>query len=168
MDLEAMRSVSRYASSVECLLEPLLNQRRIGQMPCRHRASFEQRKADRARYYEERGVDDPGDDGEDEMPNGYCDCIRFNRRIAMWEIGDLCLKYGLTRTQMRELAAILLLVTTDSFTYNHAKRAMHDMFRGRYDDYLKAYKRKREQGISFIEATGGLVPQWQVRMMPNY
>jgi hypothetical protein len=98
----------------------------------------------------------------------YCDCTRFNRRVALWEVGDLCLKYGLGRTQMRELAAILLLVTTDAFTYNHAKRAMHDMFAGRYKDYLKAYKRKREEGVSFSDAMGGLVPEWQFRMMPNF
>jgi hypothetical protein len=166
-DLEAMRSIQRYKSCVECLLEPLLKKRRLWQMPCKHRRTFELRKAARQRHYEERGLDDPGDDQGDEMLEGYCDCIPFNRRVALWEFGDLCVKYGLTRTQMRELAAILLVITTDIFTYNHAKRAMHNMFQGEFKNYLKAYKRKREEGISFEDAMAGLVPRWQFRMMPN-
>jgi hypothetical protein len=166
-DLEAMRSIARYRSCVECLLDPLLKKRQIWQMPCKHRRTFEARKAARQRYYEERGLDDPGNDEGDEMPDGYCDCIPFNRRIALWEIGDLCVKYTLTRTQMRELAAILVLITTEIFTYNHAKRAMHDMFQGAFKDYLKAYKRKRDEGVSFEDAMVGLVQRWQHRMMPN-
>lgn len=68
---------------------------------------------------------------------------------------------------MRELAAILVLITRDSFTYNHVRRAMLDMFCGAYKPYLKALARKREDGASFKEAIDGLVPRWQFRMMPN-
>lgn len=168
-DLEVMRSIERFQSCVDLLLEPLLKKRRITQIPCKHMRTFEMRKAARERYYEERGLDDPGDDDGDTMPEGYCDCARFNRRNALWEIGDLCVKYGLTYNQMRELAAVLLLITTDVFTYNHAKRAMHDMFQGSYKDYLRAYRRKRKVDISasFEDIVAGLVPRWQFRMMPN-
>jgi hypothetical protein len=166
-DLEAMRSIARYGSCVECLLEPLLKRRRIWQMPCKHRRTFELGIANRRRFYEERGFDDPGDDVSDEMPEGYCDCIPFNRRIALWEIGDLCVKYTLTRTQMREMAAILLVITTDIFTYNHVRRVMHDLFNGAHKNYLRAYKRQRDQGVSFDDAVPGLVQRWQYRMMPN-
>jgi hypothetical protein len=68
---------------------------------------------------------------------------------------------------MRELATVLQFITHEAFTYNHAKRAMHDMFRGTYKDFLKALKRKREDGASFQEAAAGLVAAWQHRMMPN-
>lgn len=79
----------------------------------------------------------------------------------------MCLKYNLTRIQMRELAAIVVLITIEEFTYNHVRRAMHDMFQGNYKSYLKAIERKRDDGASFVEAIDGLVPRWQYRMMPN-
>lgn len=97
----------------------------------------------------------------------YCDCIPFNRRAGLWEIGDLCVKYTLTRTQMRELAAVLLLITRDSFTYNHVRRSMHDLFSGAHKSFLKAYARKRDDGASFADTMEALIPRWQFRMMPN-
>lgn len=109
------------------------------------------------------GVDDPGDDSVER--EGYC--VPFNRRIALWDIGDLCVKYGLTRTQMRELAAVVILVTKTDFIYNHVRRAKCDLFQGTYRNFLKAYKRKREDGASFEEAMEDLVPRWQFQMMPN-
>jgi hypothetical protein len=168
-DLEVMRSIQRFKPCVECLLGPLLKERALSQMPCKHKKTFElARQARRRRWrrrYEELGLDDPGEDLlEDDQ---YCDCIPFNRRNSLWELGELCVKYSLTRTQMRELAAILLLITREEFAYNHVKRAMHDMFQGAYKDYLKAYSRKRDEGASFEETVAGLVPRWQFRMMPN-
>jgi hypothetical protein len=150
---------------VDCLIEPLLKRRALAGMPCKHQRTFELARAQRAKLYDELGYDDPNEDIE--QPAGYCDCIPFNRRAALWELGDLCLKFGLTRTQMRELAAIVLLVTREQFTYNHVRRGMHDMFQGAYKDYLRAYKRKREDGVSFDDVVVGLVPRWQHRMMPN-
>jgi predicted N-acyltransferase len=55
---------------------------------------------------------------------------------------------------------------------------MHDMFGGKYHDFLKDLKRKRkavmrkrkaafEDGASFEEAAVWLVAKWQHRMMPN-
>ena len=79
----------------------------------------------------------------------------------------MCVKRNLTRTQMRELAAVLLVITSHEFTYNHFHRAMLDMFCGEYRDFLKAYKRQRDKGVSFSEAMPGLVARWQWRMMPN-
>jgi hypothetical protein len=167
-DLEAMRSIERYQSCVECLLEPLLKKRQLAPTPCKHKRTFEIANDNRRTYYEERGSDDPGDDSVEDHRFRYCDCgARFDRRAALWEIGDLCLKHGLWRNQMREMAAILLLITRDHFTYNHVNRAMRDLFQGVYKPYLKAYKRRRDQGASFEETVEGLVPRWQFRMMPN-
>jgi hypothetical protein len=65
------------------------------------------------------------------------------------------------------MSAILLLVTKESFTYKHAKRAMHDLFNGKCADFLTQVSTKREEGFSFNEIAAGVVPEWQYRMMPN-
>lgn len=166
-DLEAMRGFARFESCVECLLEPLLTKRVLTPMPCKHGRTFELARETRRRHCEDIGADDPEDDTLDQE-EGYCDCgAGFDRRNALWELGDLCVNFNLGRTQMRELAAVLLVITTREFTYNHVKHAMHDMFNGVYRNYLKAYKRKRDKGASFEETMVGLVARWQWRMMPN-
>ena len=83
---------------------------------------------------------------------------------------------------MRELAHVLMLGTHATFTYNHVKRTMFDMFRGVYVREIKALhalmrKRKGKKGKgedgqiydgkSFAEASAEIVAQWQFRMMPN-
>ena len=81
--------------------------------------------------------------------------------------GTFYLYFRSKEDALRELAAILLLITREEFTYNHVRRAMHDMFQGAYKAYLKAYSRKRDEGASFEDTVTGLVPRWQFRMMPN-
>ena len=165
-DLEVMRSITRFRPCVELLIEPLLSRRTLTPMPCKHVRTFELADQWRRERCEEQGVDDVEDDTE--MPKGYCDCGKFNRRDELWEIGELTIKRGLTRTQMRELAHVLLLVTGKTFTFNVVKRTMLEMFSGRYKAELKALKRLREgEGVSFADASERLVAEWQFRMMPN-
>lgn len=161
-----MQSFARYSSCVECLLAPLLKERVLVAMPCKHSRTFEIAKQERRRRYEELGLGEPDCDDLEEPP-GYCDCVRFNRRTALWDIGDFCVKYGLNRTQMRHMAAILLLITKDTVTYNVIRRTMHDLFGGAYKDFIRAYSKKRDDGASFEEAVAHIVPRWQFRMMPN-
>ena len=164
-DLEAMRSNDKFRKCVDYLLEPLLAERSIIRMPCKHGITFEAGDAVRRQKYEDLGLEDPGDDSIDR--DGYCDCTPFNRRNELWEIGELCVKRALTVNQLREMSAILLLVTKDSFTCNHVNRVMFDSFNKKYGDFLKQVSKKREEGFSFSEIAQGVVPEWQYRMMPN-
>jgi hypothetical protein len=164
-DLEAMRSTAKYKKCADNLLEPLLEERSIVSMPCKHGRTFEAGDAARKKKYEDLSQEDPGDDSIDR--EGYCDCTPFNRRNELWEIGELCVKRSLTVNQLREMSAILLLVTKGSFTYNHVNRAMLDSFNGKYADFLKQVSKKREEGFTFNEIAKGVVPEWQFRMMPN-
>lgn len=180
-DLEAMRSIPRFRSCVDCLLGPLLLRRAIAPMPCKHHKTFEMASAAYREFYEQRGLDHiDDDDGPVEIPPRYCDCARFNRRNELWEVGELTTKFNLTRTQMRELAHVLMLGTHARFTYNQVKRTMFDMFRGVYVREIKALRalmRKGKKGKgedgpiydgkSFAEASAEIVAQWQFRMMPN-
>ncbi|MFN0219864.1 MAG: hypothetical protein ACKVP4_13740 [Hyphomicrobium sp.] len=164
-DLEAMRSIDRFTKCVTYLLEPLLQERAIVQMPCKHGWTFEAGAAARQKQFDELGLDDPGDDTIDR--HGYCDCTPFNRRNELWLIGEMCVIRSLTINQLRDLSSILLLVTRDAFTYNHARRAMHDLFNKKYETFLEQVARKRSEGASFNDIAIGVVPQWQYRMMPN-
>ena len=102
-------------------------------------------------------------------PPGYCDCVPFNRRNELWELGELAVKVGLGPTQMNDLSAIVQIITqgTRTFTFNHVNRAMRDMFYGKYVDIQKMLKRKRKSGQSFEQASAAAVAEWQFRMMPN-
>lgn len=167
-DLEALKEFERFREPVECLLRPLLKYRAITAMPCKHGRTFQAAREARGAYYSQLGFDTPDDDGDrEEMPEGYCDCGRFDRRNELWEIAEMCVKRSLTRKQMTEIAAIITIVTTDAFTYNHFHRAMLDHFAGEHKDFLKALRRQREKGVSFFDAMPGLVARWQWRMMPN-
>lgn len=79
----------------------------------------------------------------------------------------MCVKRGLTSQQMSEIAALVIVLTKGTFTYNHFHHAMLDLFCGEHKDFLKAFKRQRDKGTSFAEAMPGLVARWQWRMMPN-
>jgi hypothetical protein len=167
-DLEAMRSIPRFQSCVKYLIEPLLAERSITRMPCKHHATFQRSAEARREYYEERGLEYPDDDVLSPPP-GYCDCVPFNRRNELWEIGELAVKVGLGPTQMNDLSAIVQIITqgTRAFTFNHVNRAMRDMFYGKYADIQKMLKLKRKGGQSFQEAAAGTVAEWSYRMMPN-
>jgi hypothetical protein len=137
-------------------------------MPCKHERTFEFARKARLEYFSDRGLDAPEQDDEAlEQPEGYCDCSPFNRRNELWEIAEMCVKRDLTRKQMTEIAAIITVLTTETFTYNHFHRAMLDHFTGEHKDFLKALKRQRDKGVSLTEAIPGLVARWQWRMMPN-
>lgn len=164
-DLDAMKSISRFRSCVECLLEPLLQERALMPMPCKHQNSFNRRRNWTKQRFDDLGLDEPDDDND--MPQDYCDCAKFDRRMSLWEIGELCLKHGLTRKQMRQLAAVLCHITHSGFTTNHVNRAMRDIWHGRHSAYLKAFDFKQEHGLNFQQAVQELVPEWQYRMMPN-
>ena len=167
IDLEAMRSIARFNKCVIYCLEPLLEERRLIPMPCKHGKTFDAADAARRQRYAGSGLEDSGDDTIDRV--GYCDCGTFNRRAELWQSGDLIGAGGrnLNIKQLRELAAVLLVVTKESFTSNHVKRAMHDLFNGKYSTFLEQVAKKREEGLSFNEIAAGVVPQWQYRMMPN-
>lgn len=164
-DLAAMRSFEKYRKCVDHLLQPLLEERALYRMPCKHNATFESANAARRQKYLDLGLEDPGDDTTER--EGYCDCTPFNRRNELWEIGELCVKKSLTVNQLTDMSHILLLKTKDSFTYNHVNRAMRDAFAGKYETYLKHVSKKRGEGVSFGEIASGVVPEWQYRMMPN-
>lgn len=170
-DLHDMQSFARFSQPVVYLLEPLLKQRELIAMPCKHGRTFERARQARRQQFEELGQDEPGDDqfGDDEhdMPVGYCDCIPFNRRNQLWDIADVCVKRGLSPNQMKEIAALITILTTDSFTFNHFNRVMFDLFCGEYKEFLKAFRRQSDKGVSFADAMPGLVARWQWRMMPN-
>lgn len=174
-DLEAMRSVPRFYACVQDLIEPLLSHRDIAPMPCKHHRTFELAAQRHRERCEEQGID-IDDDEPNAMPDGYCDCGKFRRRNELWEIAELTVKRGLTRTQMRELAYVLLLGTRSTFTYNHVNRTMLGYFNGVYEREIKAlHKRARKgkgkgegyDGKSLAAATYALVAEWQFRMMPN-
>lgn len=167
IDLEWLRDIERYRSAVKFLLEPLLKNLEIGPMPCKHGRTFEIARRNRLQFYEEIGEDAPDEDISMEMPDGYCDCGRFNRRNELQQIADVCIKRALTHQQMTEIAAILIVITPKVFTFNHFNRAMIDLFCGEHKDFVRALKRQRDQGASFAEAMPGLVARWQWRMMPN-
>lgn len=165
-ELSRMLEFERFKEPVGCLLGPLLRQRSLVAMPCKHVRTFETARQARCDYFEDLDQD-PDDDDAGQMPKAYCDCNSFNRRNELWEIAELCVKRSLTRQQMSEIAAIVTVLTTDVFTFNHVHRAMMDLFCGEHKDFLKAVKRQRDKGNSFAEAMPGLVARWQWRMMPN-
>jgi len=162
-----MREIDRFRGAVSYLLEPLLKQRRLAPMPCKHGRTFESAEQVRRAEFDEMGFEDPGDDPSFEQPDGYCDCGQFNRRNELWEIAEMCVKRSLTHQQMSEIAAIIIVLTKTEFTYNHFHRAMLDLFGGEYKDFLRAFKRQQDKGVSFTEAMPGLLARWQWRMMPN-
>jgi len=170
MDAELVRlsEFPRFIGPVRFLLDPLLSAPRdIAPMPCKHGRTFDLARQARSEYFESIGAEDPGDDEAMQMPKGYCDCGPFNRRNELWEIAEMCVKRSLTAKQMTEIAALIVVLTKETFTYNHFHHAMLDLFGGEHKDFLKAFKRQRDKGASFAEAMPGLVARWQWRMMPN-
>jgi hypothetical protein len=165
-DLVAMRGFQKYRSCVDFLLEPLLSERTLVRMPCKHGRSFEYAKASWRQEADDQCVDDLPEADLNDHP-GYCDCGEFNRRNELWSIGELCVKRSLTQNQLREMAAVMMMVTREAFTHNHVNRAMFDLFCGKHKDYLKSFKRHRDEGISFKDVLTQLEPKWQFRMMPN-
>lgn len=169
MDAELLRlsEFPRFIRPVKYLLGPLLSERDIAPMPCKHGRTFEDARYARFQYFEENFEDCPGDDDTMQMPQGYCDCGPFNRRDELWEIAEMCVKRSLTSQQMSEIAALIIVLTKETFTYNHFHHAMLDLFCGEHKDFLKAFRRQRDKGASFADAMPGLVARWQWRMMPN-
>ena len=52
-ELHTMLSFERFRSPVECLLAPLLNERVLVPMPCKHGRTFEMAHEARRQYYDE-------------------------------------------------------------------------------------------------------------------
>ncbi len=145
-----------------------LKKRAIAPMPCKHGRTFEIAREARRTNFEAIGADDPYGEELLRQPEGYCDCGPFNRRNELWEIAEICVKRNLTREQMSDIAAIMLVSTASYFTYNHFHHTrLLDLFCGEHKDFLRALNRQRKKGVSFDVAITGLVARWQWRMMPN-
>ncbi len=126
-DLAHMMRFERYRDVVAYLLVPLLASRELISMPCKHARTFVWAEQRRRQYFEAIGEDYPGgDDALDEHPS-YCDCTPFDRRAALIEIGEMCVKHGLHPHHLSDLASYLRAITTAAFTYNWAQRAIMDL-----------------------------------------
>jgi hypothetical protein len=152
-DLAVMRSVDRYTAVVDDLLAPLLKRRTVVGLAVKVRTALPPADPD--------GSLDDAWSREDIAPTPDVDAR--DRREALWAIGDLCVKYTLTRRQLRQLAFLLDRVAGDTLELRQVRRVMHDMFAGRYDRALADFVERKADAA--IDEPARPAPPFDPRML---